>query len=228
MKYRTVLWLMVFGQFLLGCAPTTLQKAHRIGKLLACGYTTLSACVIYSVPIAKTESPDPQYGYLLGRFKTIGNGRYLGVGIKLTCKEPCTEQLVPFSRHNPYDHEIHDVLAIQVLPGTYNISSFVFTEGDSSSNNNRLFREKPIMQEYMIAPFKVEAGKIYYLGDFQAETGFWIEDRIIHNTWKIMDYRYNPQETAKVFANEHQAFKTLEVLEPLRPRPRTASEEMNY
>ena len=106
-------------------------------------------------------------------------------------------------------------MAIKAPPGTYTVSTIHFVNRMGGLIHHKNI-EKPTGKLPISAPFKVDPGKIYYLGDFVGETSVKIEGGYIHQAWRIKDYTYKPKQTAEIFVTEHPEFKNIVIEEPFR------------
>ena len=154
---------------------------------------SLLGCTTFTSPLQKTSALNDNMGYVYGRFDLDAQkfllGGHLKSGIGITEKQSSGEYLIEFS---PDD----SISIIEVKPGLYNLSKFVFAYAGGGSGG-----EKPITSPYLKESFYVKAGKAYYIGDYEGSSGKTYGS--FH--WSVDSFRNNFDETTndlkQVFPN---------------------------
>ncbi len=161
----------------------------RIAALAqALGVSLLAGCAGYSPTVATDEKPTPKDTYLYGRFHILNppknlftdNPQTMGFSFK------CADEKTYTVRFEPTEA----VQVIKIAPSTCSLTEFVYTDHGGTQTTR-----KPV-PDTLKREVVFEAGKAYYLGDFQAETaqsGF----PVITRTWRLRSARNNYARTTE-------------------------------
>jgi hypothetical protein len=167
--------------------------------LLATLTIALSACASFTPPLSPAAAPSSGTGYIYGRFTlkdtTTGIG-HLRMGLELSGPQAYTFQ---FERE-------HDLVVIAVPAGSYSISKLVFATYDYGKAG-----ERPIVDPRLSAPFAVESGKAYYIGDYVAESGGRASGLQINQSWRLSSIRDSFEDTTAQFKLKFPLLKGLDI-----------------
>jgi len=148
----------------------------------------VAGCAGYSPTVSTDEKPTAKDTYLYGRFHIMnpprnaftGNPQTMGFAFK------CAEKTYTV-RFEPTDA----VQVVKIAPSTCALTELVYTDHGATKVTRR---PAPDGLKQNVA---FEAGKAYYLGDFQAETtqsGF----PVVTRTWRVSSMRNYARTTAQL------------------------------
>ncbi len=153
---------------------------HLRNAVFFCMVFALVSCTNYTRPISKKDIPTANDGYLYGRFSMdVPKFTHQTMGLSIHCADG-QSYVLRFTRKQPLQ-------VVKIAPSTCSLDQIVYTAEDGIVS-----LRKPAPTGWM-QNVKLEAGKMYYLGDFIA-TG-WKERSTIY--WKITDIRANFINTTK-------------------------------
>ena len=146
----------------------------------------IAACAGYTPAVKTDDKPGAADAYLYGRFYMVnpprnaftGNPQTMGFAFK------CADDNSYTIRFEPNN----DVQVVKIAPSTCLLTEFVYSDHGAT----RVTR-KPV-PDTLKREIAFEAGKAYYLGDFQAETtqsGF----GVITRSWRLRSARNNYEGT---------------------------------
>lgn len=175
--------------------------------ILALLVLSLTGCTTFSPVVERLDVPRQDRGYLLGRFTQNGDWMWINIGLRILYQDPKGGEEKYYIKFGPDSPDPTDnIIAMSVAPGRYQIQGFVFTWVNGLGYN--LTRSEPLIDKAKRPYFNVEAGKLYYIGDY---TG----DAHINNKqlrWKVTGYSYSPDETIKMFLEFHPSFRNMRVV----------------
>ena len=148
----------------------------RISFFLVLAVILMSGCMGYAPSINPDDAIEPSKGYLYGRFSRE-SGPNLGatqMGVVVTSVDKKREIALKFEQDlNPY--------AVAVDPGAYQVTHFVQTQ----SADNHTIGEQPFPEELSRRVTHVEAGKAYYIGDFEGDMKSTFLVLFVGHEWRI-------------------------------------------
>jgi hypothetical protein len=151
-------------------------KNVRNSFLFVLAVAVLSGCLKYAPSIYPDEALEPAKGYLYGRFSEEP-GFSLGLtkmGVVVTSVDKKQVIALKFEPGlDPY--------AVAVDPGDYQTTRIIYTQ--SAANDIR--GEKPFPEELVNRVIHVEAGKAYYLGDYDGASNSTFLVLFIEHEWRI-------------------------------------------
>lgn len=161
----------------------------------------LSGCFMASVPLARDIEPSPKKAYIYGKFlhknfTLTGNGTPNQIGINVT-KTTDTGKSYVFAVEQP-DRSVYPV---EVTPGKYKISEFVFGSND---------RTKKLEDTYLSNTFEAKPGIAYYLGDFTATGSVTNDGRIITTRWEFTDIEQKFRSTTSELDKNYPLLKPIQ------------------
>ena len=170
------------------------------GVLTAVSACLIAGCAGYTSTVKLDEMPTAKDAYLYGRFYMenpprnafTGNPQTMGFAFK------CADENTYTIRFEP-NNEVH---VVKVVPSTCSLTEFVYTDHGATKTTR-----KPV-PDALKRDVAFEAGKAYYLGDFQAETtqaGF----PIVTRTWRLKSAR---NEYARTTAQMKIGYPNLSTL----------------
>jgi len=171
---------------------------HLRNAVFFCMVFALVSCTNYTRPISKKDIPTANDGYLYGRFSMdVPKFTHQTMGLSIHCADG-QSYVLRFTRKQPLQ-------VVKIAPSTCSLDQIVYTAEDGivsstcsleqivyTAEDGFVSLRKPAPTGWM-QNVKLEAGKMYYLGDFIA-TG-WKERSTIY--WKITDIRANFINTTK-------------------------------
>lgn len=114
-----------------------------------------SGCVSYTPRVHSGHNFDQSKSYIYGRFNLAPRANVLQMGLVVTSSDK--KQTVTFK----FEKEA-DPYVIAVNPGDYLINSLIFATGEGNKEG-----ERPLYTAFSNRVFSVEAGKAYYIGDYE-------------------------------------------------------------
>lgn len=184
-----------------------------------CVLTVLSACLIagcagYTSAVGIDEKPSGKDSYLYGRFYMVnpprnlitGNPQTMGFAFK------CADENMYTIRFEPNN----EVQVVRIAPSTCSLAEFVYSDHGATQ-----VTRKPA-PDGLKRTVAFEAGKAYYLGDFQAETtqsGF----PVVTRTWRLKSARNEYARTTAQMKIGYPNLSTLPTEERMIGRREQAS-----
>lgn len=161
----------------------------------------ISGCFMASVPLARDIEPSPKKAYIYGKFlhknfALTGNGTPNQIGINVT-ETTDTGKSYVFAVEQP-DRSVYP---IEVTPGKYKISEFVFGSND---------RTKKLDDTYLSNTFEAKSGIAYYLGDFTATGSVTNDGRIITTRWEFSDIEQKFRSTTSELDKKYPLLKPIQ------------------
>lgn len=134
-----------------------MTRKIRNSCLFVLAVAALNGCMGYAPAIGPDDALVPAKGFLYGRFSRERGGN-LGatqMGVVVTSVDKKREIALRFEQDlDPY--------AVAVEPGDYQVTHFIQTQ----SADNHTIGEQPFPAELSRRVMHVEAGKAYYIGDY--------------------------------------------------------------
>lgn len=168
----------------------------------------LGGCTTYSPIVTKSDIPQQDRGYLLGRFTQMGDSKSVNMGIKVLQQDSKNNETVYYIEFMPQFPG--NVVAIPVAPGRYQIVGFVFTAKNGFGAN--LTKGERLVDESKRVFINVEGGKLYYLGDFVGEAKATHMGSYIQQQWRISKVSYSPDDTVRTFFENNPSFRDMPVV----------------
>ncbi len=140
----------------------------------------IAGCAGYTPTVKTDENPGAKDAYLYGRFYIVNPPRNLftsnpqTMGFAFKCADE-NSYIIRFEPSN-------EVQVVKIAPSTCWLTEFVYTDHGATRTTR-----KPV-PDTLKRDLVLEAGKAYYLGDFEAETtqsGF----PVITRTWRLKSSR---------------------------------------
>jgi hypothetical protein len=158
-----------------------LQRALTVATALL-----IAGCAGYTSTVRIDERPTAKDTYLYGRFYMVNPPRNAFTGKPQTMgfAFKCADENMYTIRFEPND----EVQVVKIAPARCSLTEFVYTDHGGTQTTR-----KPV-PDALRHEVAYEAGKAYYLGDFQAETaqsGF----PVITRTWRLKSARNNYART---------------------------------
>ena len=151
-------------------------KNVRNSFLFVLAVVLLSGCLKFAPSIYPEDALEPGKGYLYGRFSADldFNWGATKMGVVITSVDKKQEIALRFEPTlDPY--------AVAVDPGDYQATRIVYTQ----SAANEIRGEKPFPEELTGRVIHVEAGKAYYLGDYDGASKSTFLVLFIDHEWRI-------------------------------------------
>jgi hypothetical protein len=147
---------------------------------------SVSACVNYASTVKRTEALDKSVGYVYGRFNLMPISS-LNARIGLVLQEVQTNETYTLLFHRA---RTTPVSVTAVKPGLYKITKFSFAKKDLFVMGTEL-RESIMTDPRLTKEFRVEPGKVYYIGDFSGHSSVDYGYPIKTYHWKIDSIKNN-------------------------------------
>lgn len=171
---------------------------RRIRLLFLAGiFINIFGCATYTSNVEKEYKPQPKMAYLFGRFSKTGLPNF-GLAVENKAKT------------NVYTFRFNSdkrLSIIEVMPDEYEITHFTAANAFGEKMGNR-----PLSGWPYNTVFSVEAGKIYYVGDYSAtysfEAGFFNSKL----SWKIDGFVDNFESASRELDKDYSAFTRLHKL----------------
>jgi hypothetical protein len=155
--------------------------------LAALGVSLIAGCAGYSPTVATDEKPTATDAYLYGRFRifapTLLLGEYQTMGFGFKCADEKTYTI----RFDMKDM----VQVVKIAPSTCSLTELVY------SNPHGLETGRKPVPDSLKRDVVFEAGKAYYLGDYQAEAAQTNTGLTITRTWRLRGARNNYARTTE-------------------------------
>ena len=175
--------------------------------VLLSALSLLSGCASFSQPVGPDTRADPALGYVYGIFavdNTSNNPLPLRMGLVLESEDHTRKYTIEFESGYP-------IVVTKVEPGTYSLSKFVYVTGNSVAI------EDPIAAGPLSRPFRIEAGKAYYLADFDGIIRTLPAGTSLRHQWKINSIRDNFSYATDKFKRTYPGLAQLPAQRALRP-----------
>jgi hypothetical protein len=166
-----------------------LRNSPKIGSLIV---FLVGGCAGYSPTVEINEKPAAGDSYLYGRFYMINPPRNFFTGNPQTMgfAFTCADEKAYTIRFQPND----GIQVIRIAPSTCSLAEYVYTDHGGLETSR-----KPVA-EALKRGVTYEAGRAYYLGDFQAETTQSGTPVLgITRTWRLKGSRNNYTRTTQEF-----------------------------
>lgn len=158
----------------------------------------MSGCTTFSPTIGKDAKPEIGKAYVFGRFalqaSQSGPG-YLRIGVELQEKTNGRGYTMQFDQSG-------DPSLVEVKPGTYSLTEFVFAYWTYESAGSR-----PVSDVRLTKPFVVEPGKAYYLGDYVGHSD---ASRFGVAAWRISSVRDRFASTTDEVREKYPGLRDIE------------------
>lgn len=136
----------------------------------------LSGCLRYEPFIYPDDALEPTKGYIYGRFGADPGLKFdaTQMGVVVTSVGKKRQIALRFERSpDPY--------AVAVDPGDYQVTHIVYTHGA----DNSIRGEKPLPADLASRVIHVEAGKAYYIGDYDGASKSTFLVLFIAHEWRL-------------------------------------------
>ena len=176
--------------------------------VLVSALSLVSGCASFSQPVGTDSRADPALGYVYGIFavdNTSNNPLPLRMGLVLESQDHTRKHTFQFGAGYP-------MVVIKVEPGTYALSKFLYITGNSVAI------EDPIRAGQLSRPFRIEAGKAYYLADFDGIIRTLPAGTSLRHQWKINSIRDNFGYATDKFKRSYPGLAQLPTQRALQPR----------
>ncbi len=177
---------------------------HQWGNALAAFVflPLVTACVIFTPQVGRDSPAEADSGYIYGRFTlTTPESSSLGGGlVKMGLVVADTRTGLPYTIQFLRSRQIS---VVAVRPGTYTLSKLAF-----GGANSETMGEETLTHEKLTKEFRVEPGKVYYIGDFLGLTN---RPSIFSKVdWSLQSIRNNYEATTRDFKQRFPKFQNVE------------------
>lgn len=183
-----------------------------ICRLSGVSVLLLSACAGYTPRVATTVVPTDQDAFLYGRFHIDAPKAWLAIdghmsmGFALECADQ-QKYVLRFDRDKP-------VLAIKIKPASCSLTEIVYTNPDGQVTGR-----KPAPTGFSFKNLRFDAGRAYYMGDFDAGTSTTMNGTTVQQRWFIKSVRDNYALTTQDMRRDYPNLAQMSTANPLARAP---------
>jgi len=161
----------------------------------------LLGCAVHlTKPLSKHVNANKNKAYIYGKFRALNQSQN-----KIAFKVQ-EASLVGNVYYIPFEFP-PNFFALEVDPGLYTIGKIAFL-----TNNHTRYTEMSLSEDVSDADFLLEAGKIYYLGDYIGYAHMENKPRARHYEWQLREVDNNFKSTTSKIKKLYSPFRGFEVV----------------
>lgn len=173
-----------------------MKMSYMTRVAIMLGVSMLVGCASIQPTVMSSAVPDPASGYLAGTFSRVSSGGFAFVVKNMRTGE---EFGMPLGEDGLLPKDVNNqVIAIKLPPGDYAVTEW-YTYATLTKERSA---KKPISNRYLAMPFKVEAGKVMYLGYYLVSTS----SGGGYTYWTVKPRPIGLSEAKAAFASAYPAF----------------------